>query len=52
VTQKVWASTKLAALTEEITAISERRLVGRRRLGKVSPAEAEMIREMVHRMIV
>jgi mRNA interferase MazF len=40
------------AKTEEITAISERRLVGERPLGRVDAATAEQVRAMVHRMIV
>lgn len=40
------------AKTEEITAVSERRLVGRQPIGTVEPAVAEQIRAMVRRMIV
>jgi mRNA interferase MazF len=40
------------ARTEEITAVSERRFVGRRPLGRVDQAEAEQIRSWVHQMIV
>lgn len=40
------------ARTEEITAVSERRLIGTRPLGYVDRTEAARIREMLHRMIV
>jgi mRNA interferase MazF len=40
------------ARTEEITAVSEKRLMGRSPLGRVDQDEADEIREWVRRMIV
>jgi mRNA interferase MazF len=40
------------ARTEEITAVSERRLVGRQPLGHLDDVEADQVRRMVRRMIV